>query len=178
MHAAAIQLTKTIHAEYLRDKGYRLVANTLRYYFPGGYVISRLRGCSKFNRDDAPRWRFQIDSRILFDDLDYDPQTWPVGPPPRGSYAGGLYSIEDPDKTKPRRIAADICRLTDRLVGEREATRAAFVARIQARREGFYDRKVTYQLSDSQRAQLAPWLVEAIDRMAARKKKKENKRDA
>ena len=94
-------------------------------------MISRLRGCSKFNRDDAPRWRFQVDSRILFDDLDYDPQHWPVGPQPHGRYAGGLYSIEDPDKTKPRRIAEDICHLTDRLLAERKTIRAAFARRIE-----------------------------------------------
>jgi hypothetical protein len=136
MHPAAIQLTKDIHQEYLKDKGYRLVADTFRYKFPGGCVISRLRGCSKYNRDDASRWRFQIDSRILFDDLEYDPQTWPVGPQPRGRYAGGLYSIEGLDEATPGNIVDDICRLTDRLISEREAIRSAFVARIQARREG------------------------------------------
>jgi hypothetical protein len=174
MHPAAIQLTKKIHAEFLRNKGYRLVANTIRYKFSGGCVISRLRGCSKYNRDDAARWRFQIDSRILFDDLDYDPQTWPVSPEPRGKYSGGLYCIEDQDATMPRRIADEICHLTDRMIGERVATRAAFVARIQAKREGFYDRKdhVPFQLSESERAKLEPWMVEAMDRKFAREAKK------
>jgi hypothetical protein len=131
MHPAAIQLTKDIHEEYLKEKGYRLVANTLRYKFSGGCVINRLRGCSKYNRNDAARWRFQIDSRILFDDLEYDPQTWPVGPPPRGRYSGGLYEIKDLDKTMAKRITDDICRLTDRLIAEQETMRAAFASRIK-----------------------------------------------
>jgi hypothetical protein len=133
MHPAAIQLTKAIHEEFLKEKGYRLVGNTLRYQFTGGCVISRLRGCSKFNRDDAPSWRFQIDCKILFDDLDYDPQRKLNCPHPNGSYAGGLYSIEDPDKTKPRRIAEDISVLTDRLLAERDVLRKAFARRIKDR---------------------------------------------
>jgi hypothetical protein len=135
MHPAAIQLAKDIHREYLESKGYRFVANTFRYEFPGGCVISRLRGCSKYNRDDAERWRFQVGSRILFDDLEYDPDTWPVCPPPGGRYAGGLYAIEDMDEAMPRRIAEDICRLTDRLISEREVMRSAFAARVAGRRD-------------------------------------------
>ena len=96
-------------------------------------MVNRLRGCSKYNRDAAPRWRFQVDSRILFDDLEYDPQRWPIGPQPWGKYGGGLYSIEDPDKTKLKRIADDICNLTDRLVAERQIIRAAFALRIKER---------------------------------------------
>jgi hypothetical protein len=130
MHPAAIQLTKDIHEDFLKEKGYRLVSKTLRYKFTGGCVISRLRGCSKFNRDDAPYWRFQVDSRIVFDDLDYDP----IRSPAHGRYAGGLYTIEDPDKTKPRRIAEDICHLTDRLLAERGTIRAAFMSRIDEHR--------------------------------------------
>lgn len=133
MHPAAIQLTKAIHQDYLKEKGYRLLSNTLRFKFAEGCVISRLRGCSKFNRNDAQRWRFQIDSRILFDDLDYDPQRRPIGPQPHGKYAGGLYSIEDPDKTTPRRIAEEISRLTDRLLAERDLIREAFARRIEER---------------------------------------------
>jgi hypothetical protein len=161
MHPAVIQLAKDIHQAYLRDKGYRYVSRTFRYEFEGGCVISRLRGCSKFNRDDAPRWRFQIDSRILFDDLDYDPQHWPIGPQPHGRYAGGLYKIEDPDHTKPKRIADDICQLTNRLVTERKTIRRAFMARLRKRREG-HDNKFVHiprKLSPSEIAQVEEWLA-------------------
>ncbi len=132
MHPAAVQLTKDIHEDFLKKKGYRLVANTLRYKFSGGCVISRLRGCSKYNRDDAPCWAFQVDSRIVFDDLDYDPpvSAWR----PHSHRVGSLYYIEDPKKTKPRRIAEDICHLTDCLLAERDTIRASFVRGIQEQR--------------------------------------------
>lgn len=162
MHPAATQLAKDIYRVYLKDKGYRYVSRAFRYEFAGGCVISRLRGCSKYNRDDAPRWRFQIDSRILFDDLDYDPQHWPVGAQPHGRYAGGLYTIEDPDDTKPRRIADDICRLTGRLVAERKTIRRAFRARLRAKRDG-RDGKFAHiprEMNSSELAQVEEWLAE------------------
>jgi hypothetical protein len=178
MHPAAIQLAKDIHEEYLKEKGYRLVANTMRYKFSGGCVINRLRGCSKYNRDDAARWRFQIDSRILFDDLEYDPQTWPVtwmfGSGPHGRCAGGVYHIEDTDKAMPKRIAEDICRLTDSLLEERDAIRAAFENRIKIKNEGSDPRLIhtPKPLSDSERARLPSWLVEHMDRKFAKRTKK------
>jgi len=161
MLPAAIQLAKDIQQAYLKDKGYRYVSRTFHYEFNGGRVISRLRACSKYNRDDAPQWRFQVDSRILFDDLDYDPQHSPIGPQPHGRYAGGLYKIEDPDDTKSKRIADDICRLTDRLVAERKTIRRTFMARIRRRREGRDSKFVHIQreLSPSETAQVEGWLA-------------------
>ena len=52
------------------------------------------------------------------------------GDGPDGRYAGGLYRIEDRDATMPKSIADDICRLTDRLLAERDITQAAFEWRI------------------------------------------------
>jgi hypothetical protein len=135
MHPAVNQLTIDVHEKFLKKRGYRLVAKSLRYTFSGGCVISRLRGCSKFNRDDAPQWRFQIETRILFDDLEYDPQTWPVtwlfGNGPQGRYSGGLYGVEDANKRMPKLIADDIRSLTERLLAERKVTRSAFEHRIE-----------------------------------------------
>ena len=135
MHPAAVQLTRDVYEQYLKHKGYELVGETLRYPFSGGRVISYLRGCNSHNRDNAPYWSFQVDTRILFDGLDYDPETWPVtwmfGDGPDGSYSGGLYGIEDQDPMTARKIADDILGLTDRLLEERDATRVAFEWRLK-----------------------------------------------
>ena len=135
MHPAAIKLTTDIYEQCLKDKGYELVANTFRCPFAGSCIISRLRSCNSHNRDDAPRWSFQIDVRILFDGLDYDPAKWPVtwmfGDGPEGSYAWGLYEIADRDAAMPGQIAEGISHLTERLLAERDVTRAAFEWRIK-----------------------------------------------
>ncbi|HTB84461.1 MAG TPA: hypothetical protein VK742_12470 [Candidatus Sulfotelmatobacter sp.] len=137
MHPAAIQLTKTIHAEFLRDKGYRLAASKIRYEFSGGRVISRLRGCNKWNRDTILPWAFQVDSKIVFDDVDYDPQRSPPKPGPRGSTSEGLYKIsKDGDRDLAKKLAGVICTLTEEFVAKRDVFHKHFQHLLEERRNG------------------------------------------
>ena len=162
MHPAAIQLTKTIHGEFLHDKGYRLVANTLRYKFSGGCVISRLRGRNKYNRDTRLPWAFQIDSKILFDDLDYDAQRSPYAPGPRGSTSEGLYEVTQAiDRDLARKLAGVICKLTEGFVAERDVFYAHFQHLLQERRNGNESRLVhtPRKLSAGEIADVERWLA-------------------
>ncbi|HSY19860.1 MAG TPA: hypothetical protein VK815_16070 [Candidatus Acidoferrales bacterium] len=171
MHPAAIQLTKTIHTEFLRDKGYRLAASKLRYEFLGGRVISRLRGCNKWNRDTMLPWAFQIDSKIVFDDLDYDPQRSPPKPGPRGKISGGLYEIsKGGDRDLAKKLAGVICRLTDEFIGKRDIFYAHFKHLLEERRNGNEGQWVhtPRKLGALEKAEVEQWLAKQ-SRKASRK---------
>jgi hypothetical protein len=171
MHPAALQLTKTVHAEYLREKGYRLVANTLRYKFSGGCVISRIRGCNKFNRDTILPWSFQINSKIVFDDLDYNPERSPYSSGPRGRTAGERYRItQAADKSLARKVAGEICALTEEFVAKRDVFHAHFQHLLEERRNGNEGRLVhtPRTLSAVEIAEVEQWLAKQ-SRKASRK---------
>jgi hypothetical protein len=162
MHPAAIQLTKAIHTEFLRDKGDRLAAGKIRYEFSGGLVISRLRGCNKWNRDTILPWSFQIDSKIIFDDLDYDPQRSPPKPGPRGSTSEGLYEIsKDRDRDLAKKLAGVICTLTEEFIAKRNIIHAHFQYLLEERRNGNEGRWVHTPkiLSTVEIAEVEQWLA-------------------
>jgi hypothetical protein len=162
MHPAAIKLTKSIHAEFLRHKGYRLAASKLRFEFSGGRVISRLRGCNKWNCDTTLPWAFQVDSKIVFDDLDYDPQRSPPKPGPRGSTSEGLYKIsKDGDRDLAKKLAGVICKLTEEFIAKRNVFHAHFQHLLEERRNGNEGRWVhtPRTLSAGEIAEVEQWLV-------------------
>jgi len=163
MHPAAIQLAKTVHAEYLHEKGYRLVAKTMRYKFPGGCIISRIVGTNKFNRDSRLPWAFQIVSRILFDDLDYDPQRSPFAPGPQGRTTSGRLNeiTKDLDRVLAKNVAGEICELTDGLLAQRDVFHAHYKHLLRERRNGNEGRliHVPRKLSAGEIADVERWLA-------------------
>jgi hypothetical protein len=162
MHPAALQLTKTIHSEFLCEKGYRLAAGKLRYEFPGGRVISCLRGCSKWNRNNTLPWSFQIDSKIVFDDLNYDPKRSPPKPGPRGSISEGLYEIKpDVDVKLAEKLACVICTRTEKFIARRDIFHKHFQHLLKERRNGNEGQVIhtPRKLSSAEKAEIEQWLA-------------------
>jgi hypothetical protein len=121
-----------------------------------------LRGCNKYNRNAKLPWSFQIDTRILFDDLDYDPQRSPYAPGPQGGKSGGLYEItQNPDKSMSAGVAGEICTLTNIFLTEQKALYSHYKYLINERRKGREGHLIhkPRKLSAGEKAQVEEWLT-------------------